>query len=147
MKRLLMALGVVFAAPLQAAEYMYCYVGEAPEDAKVSTASPPPMEAFSEYLGVAAIRHACGADTMIDRKLMQRELETAECSETSEIALYAGELMSTPSDALADIYAQQLKMDAEGFAAFCASLSSCEPDADTAYAPDCFEALKQALGG
>jgi hypothetical protein len=147
LKQLLIALGLLLAAPLQAAEYMYCYVGEAPEDAKVSTASPPPMEAFSEFLGVAVIRHACGVDTMIDRQLMQRELETAECSESSEIALYAGELLSTPPEALAEIYAKQLKMNADGFAAFCGSLSSCEPDADTAYAPACFEALKKAVGG
>lgn len=147
MKRILMIASLVCAGPVTAAEYMYCYVAEAPADAKVSTVSPPPMEAFSEYLGVAAIRHACGTDTTIDRQLMQRELETAECSETSEIALYAGELMSTPSQALADIYSKQLKMDADGFAALCASLSSCEPDAETAYASACFEALKTAVGG
>lgn len=138
---------MVMAAPAQAAEWAHCYTGEAPEDAKLSTQSPPPMEKFAEYLGIAAIRHACDADTTLDRTLMEQELKSAECSSMSEIAEYAGVLMSTPVDVLSNQYAQQLNMTAEEFQTFCASLSACEPDETDAYGPDCAAALQKAIGG
>ena len=113
----------------------------------LSTASPPPMENFADYLGVAAIRHACGADTTIDRLLLERELVSAQCSETSEAANYAGTLLGTPTEVLSAQYARTLKMDAAGFETFCAALGACEPTEADAYDPSCEDALRNALGG
>ena len=145
--RLFIAALLVLPLPALGAEYAHCYAGPAPEDAKVFD-GPNPLDGFGDTLGVAAIRHACGADTTIEKEALAVALEGAQCSETSQIATRTIEMMTTESSALAVGYQAQLGLDDAGFETFCAAIEPCMmAEGDENFAPACFESISKALGG
>ena len=145
--RLFIAALVVLPLPALGAEYAHCYAGPAPEDAKVFD-GPNPLDGFGDTLGVAAIRHACGADTTIEKGVLAAALEGAQCSETSQIAARTVEMMSAESGALAVGYQAQLGLDDVGFEAFCTAIEPCMmAEGDQYFEPACFESISKALGG
>lgn len=145
--RLFIAALLILPLPALGAEYSHCYVGDVPEDAKVSE-GPNPLDGFGDTLGVSAIRHACGADTTNEKAAMAGSLETAQCTETSPISSRTIEMMSAESEVLAAGYQSQLGMDAAGFETFCAAIEPCMmEEGDEFFAPACFEAIEKALGG
>lgn len=144
--RLFIAALMLLPLPALGAEYAHCYVGDVPEDAKVSD-GPNPLDGFGNTLGVAAIRNACGADTTIEKGALASALEGAQCSDTSPISTRTVEMMSTESDVLAAGYQSQLGLDEAGFQSFCTAIEPCMMmEGDDAFTPACFEAIEKALG-
>ncbi|MDA8585210.1 hypothetical protein N9L47_02965 [Rhodobacteraceae bacterium] len=131
--------------PVMGQEFAHCYVGEPPEDAKISEESNP-LDGFGNTFGVAAIRHACGKNTDADKVMLQARLEGAMCTDTSEVSTRTVEMMTAESSTLAANYQTQLGMDEAGFETFCAALEPCEPVEGTGFTPACFEAIETALG-
>jgi len=145
--RLVIAALVLLPLPALGAEYAHCYVGNAPEGAKVFEGSNP-LDGFGNTLGVASIRNACGADTTVEKGVLAMALEGAQCSETSPIATRTIEMITAESETLAVGYQAQLGLDDVGFAAFCTAIEPCEmAEGDTHYTPACFESIEKALGG
>ena len=145
--RLIIAALLVLPLPALGAEYAHCYVGDAPEGAKVAE-GPNPLDGFGDTLSVASIRNACGADTTIEKSVLAGELERAQCSDTSPIATRTIEMITAESDVLAVGYQAQLGMDDVGFANFCMAIEPCVlAEGDTHYGPACFESISKALGG
>ncbi len=144
--RLFIAAFLLLPLPVLGAEYAHCYVGDVPEDAKVSEGANP-LDGFGDTLGVAAIRHACGADTTAEKGALAGALEGAQCSETSPISTRTIEMMSAEASVLAAGYQSQLELDDAGFASFCAAIEPCKmADGDEHFGPACFEAIEKALG-
>ncbi len=130
------------ANPVSAAEFMHCYLREAPDDAPIS--SEFNVSGLVDALPIAALKHACGAETGPDKALLESIVSAGKCSPESEISGYVAETFEfSPEELAADMISQS---SPEVFADVCEAVSICTPG-DAGYDEACNAAIDSAMGG
>ncbi len=139
--RCLFALALT-AAPAQAAEYMHCYLRDAPAEAQPS--SQYNVSGMIDAVQVAHVKHACGTATQEDRDVLDRIVAAGQCSPESEIAGFARETFDIPVEAAAE----GLKAESSEaiFERLCAATDACVAG-DLGYDDACLAGLDAAIGG
>jgi hypothetical protein len=99
------AVAVLTAAPLSAAEYMHCFLREAPDDAPAS--SEYDVSALAPALPTASVKHARGLATEADVAMLETIVADGGCAPDSEIAAFLRETFEpSPEASLAALEAQ-----------------------------------------
>lgn len=123
-----------------AAEYMHCYLREAPDDAPIS--SQYNVSALPSAVGVASLRHACGIDTTTDAAQLDAIVAAGECSPESEIAGFVRETFAVAPDELRAGYVSE--SSEEMMTRLCKVAATCEPTAH-GYSDACQAAIDAAM--
>lgn len=129
------------ATPALSAEYMHCYLRDAPAEAVPS--SEYNLSNLMEPLSVASLRHACGADTSADQKMLDAMVAAGQCSPESEISGFVREtFLMPPDEVLAQLEAESSK---DVVAKLCAVVGeSCTPG-EAGYDAACGPAIDAAM--
>ena len=130
----------VLATPVSAAEYMHCYLREAPEDAPLSTG--PNLSGLMGALQIASLKHACGAETAADQDMLNAIVARGECSPESEIAGYVSETFAFEPDVLMADFTAQTSEAMMG--KLCEATKQCDPGSD-GYTETCRAGIDAAM--
>lgn len=130
------------ATPVSAAEFMHCYLREAPADAPASSTAN--VSGLLPALQIASLKHACEADTAADQEMLNGLVAAGQCSPESEIAGFVRETFEISPEAAAEDLKTQSSQ--EVLARLCTAVESCAAG-DNGYSDTCQAAIGAAIKG
>lgn len=133
---------VTLPTTVTAQELMHCYVGEAPDDAPIS--STQNLSPMLDALQVAFVRHACGQSTADDIAMFERIIAAGGCSPDSEASKFALETFDFSQEETLGALKQDAGDDAV-VDALCNASANCTPG-DIGYGEDCKARLDAIVG-